>query len=186
MCSASTRDSRATGKAAARLEFQVICDGTDSNTAGIALSYVNGIRQRVHPRDAPGTPQRGKPVARGLPVRLDFRTRAWFNENLNSRNYFVPGVIVIVVSLVSLLLTSMAVVREKEIGTIEQMMVTPITPVEFILGKTLPFVLIAFVDVTLILLIGKFWFQVPLRCSIALLYFSTGFVPVDDARRRTA
>ncbi len=82
---------------------------------------------------------------------MDFRTRAWFNENLESRNYFVPGVIVIVVSLVSLLLTSMAVVREKEIGTIEQIMVTPITPVEFILGKTLPFVLIGLVDVTLIL-----------------------------------
>ncbi len=109
-----------------------------------------------------------------LPVKLDFRTRAWFNENLDSRNYFVPGVIVIVVSLVSLLLTSMAVVREKEIGTIEQIMVTPITPVEFILGKTLPFVLIGFVDVTLILFIGVLWFQVPLRGSIVLLYFSTG------------
>ena len=108
------------------------------------------------------------------PVRIDFRSRAWFNENLESRNYFVPGVIVIVVSLVSLLLTSMAVVREKEIGTIEQIMVTPITPAEFILGKTMPFVLISFVDVTLILLIGVFWFEVPLRGSIALLYVSTG------------
>ena len=108
------------------------------------------------------------------PCEIDFRSRAWFNENLDSRNYFVPGVIVIVVSLVSLLLTSMAVVREKEIGTIEQIMVTPITPAEFILGKTLPFVLIAFVDVTLILLIGVFWFEVPLRGSILLLYVSTG------------
>ncbi|MGA2257508.1 MAG: ABC transporter permease, partial [Thermoguttaceae bacterium] len=115
--------------------------------------------------------------ARGVaepPVQIDFRPRAWFNENLDSRNYFVPGVIVIVVSLVSLLLTSMAVVREKEIGTIEQIMVTPITPAEFILGKTMPFVLIAFVDVTLILLIGVFWFEVPLRGSIVLLYLATG------------
>jgi ABC-2 type transport system permease protein len=117
--------------------------------------------------------ERNQPVA-GLPVRLDFRTRAWFNSNLDSRNYFVPGVIVIVVSLVSLLLTSMAVVREKEIGTIEQIMVTPITPAEFILGKTLPFVLIAFVDVTLILLIGVFRFEVPMRGSLLLLYGSTG------------
>ena len=68
----------------------------------------------------------------------------------------------------------MAVVREKEIGTIEQIMVTPITPAEFILGKTMPFVLIAFVDVTLILLIGFFWFEVPLRGSILLLYVATG------------
>ena len=86
----------------------------------------------------------------------------------------MPGVIVIVVSLISLLLTSMAIVREKEIGTIEQIMVTPIRPVEFIAGKTLPFVIIAFVDVTLILLIAVFWFQVPLRGSIPLLYFATG------------
>ena len=112
---------------------------------------------------------------RGQPAGADrFPPRAWFNENLDSRNYFVPGVIVIVVSLVSLLLTSMAVVREKEIGTIEQIMVTPITPAEFILGKTLPFVVISYVDVTLILLIGVFWFGVPLRGSILLLYFSTG------------
>jgi ABC-2 type transport system permease protein len=154
-------------------QLQVICDGTDSNTAGIALSYVSGITGDYTRAMLQRRLDRSQSVA-GVPVRLDFRTRAWFNENLDSRNYFVPGVIVIVVSLVSLLLTSMAVVREKEIGTIEQIMVTPITPVEFILGKTLPFVLIAFVDVTLILLIGKFWFQVPLRGSLVLLYFSTG------------
>jgi ABC-2 type transport system permease protein len=154
-------------------QFQVICDGTDSNTAAIALSYVNRIAGDYSNEMLTRRVQRNAPVAE-LPVRVDFRTRAWFNENLDSRNYFVPGVIVIVVSLVSLLLTSMAVVREKEIGTIEQIMVTPIKPVEFIAGKTLPFVLIAFADVTLILLIGVFWFQVPLRGSIVLLYFSTG------------
>jgi ABC-2 type transport system permease protein len=159
----------AAGRTAA---LQVICDGTDSNTAGIAVSYVNRITGDYMQE------MLGKRIARvqgvaNPPVRIDFRWRAWFNENLESRNYFVPGVIVIVVSLVSLLLTSMAVVREKEIGTIEQIMVTPITPAEFILGKTLPFVLIAFVDVTLILLIGVFWFEVPLRGSVALLYFAT-------------
>ena len=153
--------------------IQVICDGTDSNTAGIAMSYVNRITSDYAGEMLARRIERAQGVA-DPPVRIDFRSRAWFNENLESRNYFVPGVIVIVVSLVSLLLTSMAVVREKEIGTIEQIMVTPITPAEFILGKTLPFVLIAFVDVTLILLIGVFWFEVPLRGSIVLLYFSTG------------
>ena len=154
-------------------QLQVICDGTDSNTAGIALSYVNSITSDYSRAMLQRRLDQNPPLVE-LPVKLDLRTRAWFNENLDSRNYFVPGVIVIVVSLVSLLLTSMAVVREKEIGTIEQIMVTPITPVEFILGKTLPFVLIAFVDVTLILFIGTLWFQVPLRGSIVLLYFSTG------------
>ena len=140
--------------------IQVICDGTDSNTAGIAMSYVNRITSDYSRQMLAKRIERARGVA-DPPVRIDFRSRAWFNENLESRNYFVPGVIVIVVSLVSLLLTAMAVVREKEIGTIEQIMVTPITPTEFILGKTLPFVLIAFVDVTLILLIGVFWFEVP-------------------------
>jgi ABC-2 type transport system permease protein len=153
--------------------MQVLCDGTDSNTAGIAMGYVNRITsgyarekliERIQRAQGPANP----------PVKIDFRPRAWYNENLESRYYFVPGVIVIVVSLVSLLLTSMAVVREKEIGTIEQIMVTPITPAEFILGKTVPFVVIAFVDVTLILVIGVFWFQVPLRGSVLLLYASTG------------
>jgi ABC-2 type transport system permease protein len=152
---------------------QVICDGTDSNTAGIALSYVNRITSDVARLMLANRLERARGVA-DPPLWIDFRGRAWFNENLDSRNYFVPGVIVIVVSLVSLLLTSMAVVREKEIGTIEQIMVTPITPAEFILGKTLPFVLISFVDVTLILLIGFFWFKVPLRGSLLLLYFSSG------------
>ena len=77
----------------------------------------------------------------------------------------------------------MAVVREKEIGTIEQIMVTPITPAEFILGKTLPFVLIAFVNVTLILLIGVFWLKLPIRGSLLFLYVSTGPLLVDDAGR---
>ena len=169
----------AAGRTAA---IQVICDGTDSNTAGIAMSYVNRITSDYAGQMLAQRIERDRGVA-DPPVRIDFRTRAWFNENLDSRNYFVPGVIVIVVSLVSLLLTSMAVVREKEIGTIEQIMVTPITPAEFILGKTMPFVLIAFVDVTLILLIGVFWFEVPLRGSIAALVLLDRPLPADDAGR---
>jgi ABC-2 type transport system permease protein len=151
---------------------QIILDGTDSNTAGIALGYAGRITSRYSRQILLDRfeSQRGADV---LPQGVNLRTRAWFNENLESRNYMLPGVIVIVVSLVGLLLTSMAVVREKEIGTIEQILVTPITAVEFILGKTLPFVLIAFVDVTLITLIGVFWFEVPVRGSIPLLYLAT-------------
>ena len=86
----------------------------------------------------------------------------------------MPGVLVIVVSVVTMLLTSMAVVREREIGTMEQIMVTPITPAEFILGKTMPFALIGFIDVALVTLIGGFWFEVPIRGNLALLFFATG------------
>ena len=153
--------------------LQILIDGTDSNTANIVLSYSvkiataysqNILAQRVDHMFGPA----------GKIGYIDLRTRAWFNENLESRNFFVPGVLVIVVTLATLLLTSMAIVREKEIGTMEQIMVTPITPAEFILGKTIPFALIGFVDVILVVLIGVFWFEVPIRGSVPLLLLATG------------
>jgi len=104
---------------------------------------------------------------------VEMQTRSWFNENLESRNFYVPGVIAIIVMLITLMLTSMAVVREKEIGTMEQIMVTPITSAEFILGKTVPFALIGFADVILITLIGVFWFEVPIRGNLGLLFLAT-------------
>lgn len=154
-------------------QVQVIVDGTDSNTAGIVLSYASRItgtfsEQVVLERFA------RLAGARRSPNLIDLRSRAWFNENLESRNYFVPAVIVVVVTLVTLLLTSMAVVREKEIGTMEQIMVTPITPVEFVLGKTVPFALVGFADVILVTLVGTYWFEVPIRGSVSLLLLATG------------
>jgi len=104
---------------------------------------------------------------------VELQSRAWFNENLESRNFYVPGVIAIIVMLITLMLTSMAVVREKEIGTMEQIMVTPITPAEFILGKTVPFALIGFADVALITLVGVLWFKVPIRGNLLLLFGAT-------------
>jgi ABC-2 type transport system permease protein len=101
------------------------------------------------------------------------RSRAWFNENLESRNFFVPGVLVMVVAMTTQLLTSMAVVREREIGTMEQIVVTPITPTEFILGKTVPFALIGFIDVFLVTLLGVFWFEVPIHGHLPLLLLCT-------------
>jgi ABC-2 type transport system permease protein len=153
--------------------LQVIVDGTDSNTAGIVLSYASRITAAFSEQIVVDRLER-LTGARRDPELVDLRSRAWFNANLESRNYFVPGVIVVVVTLVTLLLTSMAVVREKEIGTMEQIMVTPITRIEFVLGKTVPFALIGFADVILVTLVGAFWFQVPIRGSIQLLLFATG------------
>jgi ABC-2 type transport system permease protein len=153
-------------------QLQVIVDGTDSNTAGIALNYSSKIAgqfstelltQRILRSSGP----------LGQTGRVVVETRAWFNENLESRNFYVPGVIAIIVMLITLMLTSMAVVREKEIGTMEQIMVTPITSAEFILGKTVPFALIGFADVILITLIGVFWFEVPIRGNLAVLFVAT-------------
>lgn len=153
--------------------LQVILDGSDSNTAGIVMSYLTRIALGYSDQVLV---QRFQQLgAAAMPGRIALRTRAWFNENLESRNYFVPAVIVVVVSVVTLLLTSMAVVREKEIGTMEQIMVSPITPGEFILGKTIPFVLVGFVDVLIVTVIGALWFEVPIRGSLLLLFVSTGF-----------
>ena len=154
--------------------LQLILDGTDSNTAAIVLGYSSKIVAQFS-REI--LAERASRLPGGGPLigQVDLETRAWFNENLESRNFYVPGVIALLVMLVTLLLTSMAVVREKEIGTMEQIMVTPITPKEFILGKTVPFTLISFIDVILISLVGIFWFEVPIRGNLALLLLATGF-----------
>ena len=164
--------------------LQILLDGADSNTASIALGYATNIAtaysakilaQRVD--RSFGTAAKTAGIKSVAPMQTadpaELRARAWFNENLESRNFYVPGVLVVVVTLATLLLTSMAVVREKEIGTMEQIMVTPITPVEFILGKTVPFAMIGFVDVILVTLIGVFWFGVPIHGNFLLLFLGT-------------
>jgi ABC-2 type transport system permease protein len=104
---------------------------------------------------------------------VELVSRAWFNRNLESRLFYVPGVIANLVLIITLMLTSMAVVREKEIGTMEQILVTPIRPLELILGKTIPFALIGFADVLLISLVGVFWFGIPIRGNPAVLLLGT-------------
>ncbi len=153
---------------------QLILDGADSNTARLVLNYSTSIAAAFNAgimRD-----QALRRTGRVIPTGgVDLQPRAWFNEELESRNYFVPGVMALLVMLISLMLTSMAIVREKEVGTIEQVMVTPIRPVEFILGKCAPFVVIGFVDVALVTLVGVYWFAIPIRGSFLLLLVGTSF-----------
>ena len=151
---------------------QLILDGTDSNTAGIVLSYAAKIAATYSAQ----LQQQAASRAAGRPIlfrEVELSSRAWYNENLESRNFYVPAVITNIVFIITMLLSSMAVVREKEIGTIEQVIVTPIGKGEFILGKTIPFVLIGFIDVALVSLVAVFWFEVPLRGSLLLLFGST-------------
>jgi len=152
--------------------LQMILDGTDSNTAGIALTYASRIAARFNERI------RMEQAARAFgaayrPGGVETASRAWFNENLESRNFYVPAVIANIVFIITMLLSSMAVVREKEIGTMEQIIVTPIRRGEFILGKTVPFIIIGFIDVAIITLLAFFWFDVPIRGSITLLFAAT-------------
>jgi ABC-2 type transport system permease protein len=154
--------------------LQVIVDGTDSNTAGIVLDYSGRIAGEFSEQALLARFARLRGEGR-LPGRVELASRAWFNENLESRNFYVPGVIALIVMVITLMLSSMAVVREKEVGTIEQILVSPITPAEFILGKTLPFALIGYADVLLIAVIGVLWFDVPIRGNLFLLLVATTF-----------
>jgi ABC-2 type transport system permease protein len=151
---------------------QILVDGTNSNTAGLVLNYAGAVTGHYNEEVAAGRLARTTGTRPGAPA-IELESRAWFNENLESRPFYVPGVIALIVALVTLMLSSMAVVREKEIGTIEQIMVTPIRQVEFILGKTIPFALIAYLDVLLITGIAVFWFDVPIRGGLPLLFVAT-------------
>jgi ABC-2 type transport system permease protein len=148
---------------------QVLVDGTDSNAAGVVADHVSRIVARLN-RDLA---RAGRPGPAAEEAGLDLRIRTWYNPDLRSQLYYVPGVIAILIMLTSLLLTSMAIVRERELGTMEQLLVTPIRPVELILGKTIPFALIGFFDVALITAVAVFWFQVPIRGSLVLLFAAT-------------
>jgi ABC-2 type transport system permease protein len=165
-------DFQADLKAGRTARLQLILDGSDSNTAGIALEYASRITEAFSLEQLSERFQRSGSVPPRIPL-IQLQTRAWFNQELESRNFYVPGVIAMIVSLVTLMLTSMAVVREKEIGTIEQLLVSPIRPIEFILGKTLPFALISFIDVLLVIMVGVFWFRVPVQGNLLLLFFTT-------------
>ena len=148
---------------------QVLVDCSNSNTALVALGYLNQIgaqfardyqidqMQRTAPQQAQSLPQ------------VNLEIRPWFNEGLDSQWYFVPGVIGNVMLILVMMLTAFAVVREREIGTLEQIMVTPIRRWEFILGKTIPFYLVGCADAMLISLVGTFWFGVPFRGNLVVL-----------------
>lgn len=160
----------AAGRSAA---VQLLLDGSDSNNASVVLSYASRIAAAYN-QDLMKAQLGRRLGARIEADPVSLVSRAWFNPNLDSRNFFVPGVLAMLVAVVSIILSSMAIVREREIGTMEQIMVTPIGRLEFILGKTIPFALIGFIDVALITLVAVFWFEVPLRGNPLTLFLATG------------
>ena len=145
-------------------EVQLIVDGSMSNMAAVRIAYATGVIDAFNAQ-----------LLRELhPARIDYgeidgRVRTWYNPNLDSRPFYVPGIVAFLVMLLSLLFTSMAVVREKEAGTMEQLIVTPLRPSEFILGKTIPFILIAQAQMVMVVLFARFWFDVPMAGSAPLL-----------------
>src|SRR5215472_8195169 len=152
---------------------QVILDGTDSNTALIALGYINEIANGYAQDYAKANLLRQAPsIAVHLPS-VELARRPWYNPNLESQWFFVPGTIGSILLTSCLTLAAFAIVREREVGTLEQVMVTPISRVEFILGKTIPFFLIAVTQMILIMLVGRLWFQVPFRGNYVVFAIGT-------------
>ena len=143
---------------------QVVADGTDSNSTTVALGYstslVGGYAQEILAERLPA----------GAPSGLDARLRVWFNPQLESRYFMIPGVLALILLVVTANLASMAIVREKELGTLEQLNVTPLRRWELIVGKLLPYGVIALIDVLLVVAVAVFWFEVPLRGSFVLLF----------------
>jgi len=160
---------------------QILVDGTNSNTASIVASYATQIVTMQASRKLTAqqsarlvgpSAKTGGPVPSVMPI-LTAQSRVWFNPDLRSRVYFVPGVIVNIIALVTIMLTSMSIVREKEIGTMEQTMVTPVRPLELIVGKLLPFAIVGIFEVLLVVVAARLIFSVPIRGNLLLLFGSS-------------
>jgi ABC-2 type transport system permease protein len=152
---------------------QAIVDASNSNTALIAVGYVNQIASRFAKEYQTELLNRTSPASLTRMPNITVERRPWFNPDMSSQWFFVPGVMGNLMLVIVLLLTAFAIVREREIGTLEQIMVTPISQVEFVLGKTIPFFLIGLIDAVLITAVGTLWFQVPLRGSLLVLAAGT-------------
>jgi ABC-2 type transport system permease protein len=147
---------------------QAIIDGSDSNTAAIVLGYTQAITLGFNQQVMLEQVQRlGAGGATGV---LDVRPRVWFNADLESKNFIIPGLIAVIMGLIAALLTSLTIAREWERGTMEQLISTPVKPVELIVGKLVPYFVIGMVDVLIAVLMAVFLFHVPLRGSVPLLF----------------
>jgi ABC-2 type transport system permease protein len=150
------------------VKVQVVADGTDSNSTTVALGYATsliGAYGEELATNAPALSERSE--SKGG---VDARIRVWFNPQLESRHFMIPGVLALILLVVTSNLASMAIVREKELGTLEQLNVTPLRRWELIVGKLLPYGLIGLVDVLLVVAVAVLWFEVPLRGSFVLLF----------------
>ena len=152
--------------------LQVIADGSDSNSTTVALGYANALIGEYAGELAGSGPLSGEPASRLAPpasTGIDLRIRVWFNPQLESRFFMIPGVLALLLLIVTANLAAMAIVREKELGTLEQLNVTPLRRWELIVGKLLPYGVIAMIDVLLVTAVAVFWFEVPFRGSLTLL-----------------
>ena len=157
--------------AGSKANVQILLDGSDSNTASIALSYVEGMLQNY----ALQVRSNGQDRRAGMPLvsPVDSRVRIWYNSTLESTNYIVPGLIAAMMMVIAALLTSLTIAREWEMGTMEQLLSTPVRAGEIVLGKMLAFFVVGAADTTIAVLVGIFVYGVPFRGNVLVLILST-------------
>ena len=150
-------------------QLQVIVDGTDTNSATIGLGYATIITSQYSQKILVEQVKRIQSREIKL-VRINPEMRVWYNPELKSRNFMIPGILALILMVMTIVLTSLAIVKEKEYGTLEQIIVTPIKPYQLIIGKLVPFAMIGLIDVILVICVARFWFNVPLNGSVILLF----------------
>jgi ABC-2 type transport system permease protein len=150
---------------------QILLDGSDSNTASIALGYAGSVTQAYSLELRTQMQNRRAGGRAALPV--EAQTRVWYNSSLESKNYVVPGLIAVILQIIAALLTSLTIAREWEMGTMEQILSTPLRPAEMVLGKMFAYFVVGIIDSAIAVSVGVFVFQVPFRGSLPLLGFST-------------
>jgi ABC-2 type transport system permease protein len=151
---------------------QIVADGSDANSAGVALSYATSLIAG-YGQELAATHALARGVASAPSPSIQPVVRVWFNPRLESRDFMVPGIVALLLLVVTTNLSSMGIVREKEVGTLEQLSVTPLTRSELIVGKLLPYGMVGVIDVLLVLSGAIFWFEIPMRGSYLLLFATT-------------
>jgi ABC-2 type transport system permease protein len=147
---------------------QILADGSMSNMASVRIAYTTMVLDRLNQELI--RELYGRDLQYG---RIDARIRTWYNPNLDSQHFFVPGIVAFVIMLISLLLTSIAIIKERENGTMEQLIVTPLKPIELIIGKTIPYTIIAIGQMVLVMVFALYWFDLPLAGSVLALFLAT-------------
>jgi ABC-2 type transport system permease protein len=151
---------------------QMLVDGSDGYTAGIALSYAGQIAGAYNQHIL-------QQIINKTGIKPSFGSvnsdiRIWYNPELKSKNFMIPGIVAMLLLIVTGMLTAMAIVKEREVGTLEQLIVTPIKPWQLIIGKLVPFVVIGIFDIILVLTVGRYWFNVPMQGNVFFLFFCGG------------
>jgi len=153
---------------------QILVDGQDSNSSLIAMGYANRIIQVFSLEKLQNSLVNNPNIFRQIHL-VEPETRIWYNPNLEAKNYMIPGIVAILLTVITSLLTALGLVREKEIGTLEQLMVTPLKSYQLVIGKTVPFAILGMIEISFAVAVAKLWYQIPIRGNL-LLFFGFSFI----------